>query len=287
MAQRPFAGGGTVKKLNTLSDYLSFYTRALSGKFLLSYLDAFAGTGVIPLANQLPLLSEVAETASVIEGSAIRALRLEKPFDKYVFVDARAKNVAALNELMTQFPELHDRVVIQRGDANASVVEFCRQLTPKDRAVVFLDPFGNQVRWTTIEVIAATSNVDLWYLFPAGLGVTRQVTNDGRILADAEDSLDRLFGNSEWRQAVLEEHSRADLFGEIDGGNRKIANADSVTRHMISQMRTVFRGGVLERWLPLGKRGRHEYSLLFAWSNPSEKAAALARRVATDIMRRK
>jgi three-Cys-motif partner protein len=287
MAQRPFAGRGTVVKLNTLSDYLSFYTRALGGKFRLSYLDAFAGTGEIPFAEKLPLLAEAMELENVIEGSAWRALKLERPFDQYVFVDARPKNVAALDRLKTEFPALRDRIDIRRADANVAVAEFCRKLGASDRAVIFLDPFGNQVQWTTIEIIAATTGIDLWYLFPAGLGVTRQITTDGRILADAEASLDRMFGNDQWRNVVVERRMREDLFGDAGDRSQKVATADSVTRFMIGQMKGVFRGGVLDRWLPLGKQGRHEFSLLFAWSNPSEKAAALAKRVATDIMRRK
>ena len=287
MAQKPFAGKGTVVKLNTLSDYLSFYTRALGGRFRLSYLDAFAGTGEIPFAEGLPLLEETMELENVIEGSARRALKLERPFDHYVFVDARSKNVAALDRLRTEFPALRDRIDTRRADANVAVVEFCRRLGAGDRAVIFLDPFGNQVQWTTIEIIAATIGIDLWYLFPAGLGVARQITNDGRILADAEDSLDRMFGNDQWRHAVIEKEAMEDMFGGTADKSRKLATADSVTRLMINQMKGVFRGGVLDRWLPLGKQGRHEFSLLFAWSNPSERAAALAKRVATDIMRRK
>jgi hypothetical protein len=67
----------------------------------------------------------------------------------------------------------------------------------------------------------------------------------------------------------------------------RIATAESVTRLMISQMKTIFRGGVSERWLALGKGRRHEYSLLFAWSNPGESTRRLAGRVSADIMRRK
>lgn len=287
MAQKSFAGKGTVSKLKTLADYLSFYTRALSGRFRLHYLDAFAGTGEIPFANDLPLLGDGAEASAIIEGSARRALKIPQPFDRYVFVDQRAKNVAELNALRIEFPELSGRIDVQKADANVAVEKFCRDLRPTDRAVVFLDPFGNQVLWTTIKSIAATSNIDLWYLFPAGLGVARQITKEGRVLADAEASLDRMFGNSEWRQALIETRATTDLFGTTGDLNQKLATAESVTRLMISQMKTIFRGGVLDEWLPLGKRGRHEYSLLFAWSNPSSKASRLARRVAKDIMKRK
>lgn len=45
MAQRSFGTAGTIKKLQTIADYLNFYTTALTGKFTLNYVDAFAGSG--------------------------------------------------------------------------------------------------------------------------------------------------------------------------------------------------------------------------------------------------
>jgi three-Cys-motif partner protein len=287
MPQQRFGGKGTVAKLRTLGDYLAFYTAALGGKsFRLIYFDAFAGTGEIPLLNELPLLSGTVELSSVIEGSARRALKLEKPFDEYIFVEKLPSRVAHLEKLKLEFPALADRIRIIRADANDAVQEFCSRLRTFDRVVIFLDPFGNQVQWRTIEAIAATSNIDLWYLFPAGLGVVRQITSDGRILADAEDSLDRLFRSTNWRDAVIQKSADADLFGHLEGVNQKVATAENVTRFMIAEMRSIFRGGVLDRWLPVDNRGVHKFSLLFAWSNPSQKARDLAGRVAADIMSR-
>ena len=34
------------------------------------------------------------------------------------------------------------------------------------RAVLFLDPYGMQVEWATIEAVAKTKAIDLWLLFP-------------------------------------------------------------------------------------------------------------------------
>ncbi len=64
------------------------------------------------------------------------------------------------------------------------------------------------------------------------------------------------------------------------------ASADAATRFMIRRMKIVFKGGVLDRWLPLGKHGAPWYSLIFAWGNPSERAGRIARDIATNIMQR-
>ena len=50
-----------------------------------------------------------------------------------------------------------------------------------NRAVLFLDPYGMQVTWDTIKAIAATNAIDLWILFPLGIGVNRMTPRRGKI----------------------------------------------------------------------------------------------------------
>ena len=64
------------------------------------------------------------------------------------------------------------------------------------------------------------------------------------------------------------------------------ASADVATRFMIRRMKTVFKGGVLDRWLPLGKHGAPWYSLIFAWEILSDRAGASPRDIATNVMQR-
>jgi hypothetical protein len=63
----------------------------------------------------------------------------------------------------------------------------------------------------------------------------------------------------------------------------KVATPKSITLFMIDRMRQIFKGGVLDKWLPLGSSGNHMYSLLFAWANPSEKAR-LAGKLAQAVL---
>src|SRR5256885_13893363 len=140
-------------------------------------------------------------------------------------------------------------------------MKFCGSGRRAWRAVVFLDPYGNQVDWNTIAAPGRTEAVDLWYLFPAGLGVARQIGKDGKVHYTHGPSLDRIFGTSDWRAALLEEKSEPDLFQAERSSVQKIATPDSITRYMIQRMKTEFRGGVLDDWLPLGSNGTHMYSL--------------------------
>jgi three-Cys-motif partner protein len=290
MAQRPFGNQGTRTKLKTIFDYANFYTTALKDQpFRLHYLDAFAGTGAIPLKEEAPLLTGIMDTSEVLEGSARRILSINHPFDRYVFSDIKRTNADELELLRKEFPRLASRIEVMKGNANDVVHDFCVRLGANDRALVFLDPFGNQVDWSTLVKIAETGKVDLWYLFPAWLGVVRQVRNSGEILRDAEASIDAMFGPHNWRAKAVapEENMQGDMFEVNSRPDRKIATADSITRFMIECMSGIFRGGVSEKWLPLGRDGRHFYSLLFACSNPHPKARGLAQRVAREIMTRK
>lgn len=288
MAQKAFGNKSTVKKLETLTDYLNFYTTALKGKFRLNYFDAFAGTGEIPHGNSLPLFEGQVDIVSVIEGSAKRSLKIKTPFDRYYFSDSKLSNVSELESLREEIPLLADRIFTRHGDANDEITKYCRtEITKNDRTVFFLDPYGNQVRWSTIEEIARTEGSDLWYLFPAGLGVVRQISQDAKVQKDAETSLNLLFGDNSWFDALTEPVHQPDMLDVNMEVRRRVATADAVTRFMIKKMKTVFEGKVLDSWLPLGKSGGHWFSLIFACSNKNPRAHELATRVARDIMRRK
>lgn len=287
MPQDKFGGPHTRQKLETVADYAAFYTTALSGKgFRLKYLDAFAGTGEIPLAGELPLLSGTMDIEKVVVGSSKRALSIARPFDHYYFCELGQRKAAELREALGEFSNLTDRITVWRGDANDAVRQFCADLAPKDRGLVFLDPCGSQVSWATLELLAGTKRVDLWYLFPAGLGVVRQIKNSGEVIESSDASLRRLFRDDGYIAECIASESQLGLFGDIET-SRKIATADSITRYMIREMGTIFEGGVADSWLPLGSRGIHKFSLLFACANPGEKAHTLARRVARQIMTRR
>jgi three-Cys-motif partner protein len=283
-AQR-FGGAHTDRKLEKLEAYLKAFSTALKNQhFRLIFFDAFAGTGGIQIADEAPLLEGVSEYASFIEGSAQRALRLGIAFDEYIFVEKSRSKVRQLESLRVQFPTISDRISIRCGDANGELEKFCSQMDWKQtRAVVFLDPFGNQVRWETIIAIAETGAIDLWYLFPAGLGVLRQIPKRKGVHETHEASLDRLLGTREWRNVFIESTSVDDLFGSRENHERR-ATVESITRFMADRMKTVFRGGVLDEWLPLGSGNIHMYSLMFAWANPGEKAK-LAGKLAQAVLR--
>lgn len=290
--QGDFFHSGTAEKLKAISGYLSAYQSVLKSFCAnggrTTYFDAFAGTGDLPIGIEGGgLLKDVEELSVIADGSARRALMVEPWFDRYVFVERSLKKATELAKIKEDFPLQSERISVIRGDANDEVTKFCRRTDwAKTRAVMFLDPFGNQVNWETIAAIARCP-IDLWYLFPAHLGINRQVSNSGIIEDEKAASLDRVLGTSDWRAQFL----FAEIVPQLDGSKREVMrkqlNADIATRFMIARMKSIFKGGVVDGWLPLGPNGAHWYSLVFAWGNSSQAAGAIAKRIAEHLMTRR
>ena len=128
MAAQAFGDEHTRKKLETVEKYLGAFTTALKKRnFKLLYVDACAGSGSsIPKSAsraadgcQSGLLpaEQVADTDQIIVGSAIRALGVEPPFDRYLFNDVKQSNVRALRAQVKQrFSDLEDRVTSTRSN---------------------------------------------------------------------------------------------------------------------------------------------------------------------------
>lgn len=286
MPQKKFGSNHTIKKLDCLEKYLKAYLNVFKNRpgIPTIYVDAFAGTGEIPKASNYEELPLGNEDEAFIVGSARRALEITQSFSEYIFIEKIRGNARALEKLKLAYPE--KSISIWNVDANEGLQKLCAQRNwKKCRAVIFLDPFGSQVPWSTLETIAATEAIDLWYLFPAGLSVNRQISRDGSVHDTHEASLDRIFGTADWRQAFIDiDVSDPDLFGNERSNQVKTATPESVTKYMHHRLTSIFRGGVLDEWLPLGRNNAHWYSLMFAWANPDPKAK-MAGKIAVSVMR--
>lgn len=187
-----FGAAHTALKLETLRKYLPAYTRALQSRFYLHYIDAFAGTGMCNVT--------VGGEQIEIPGSASIAITCAPPFHRMVFIEKSTKRVRALERLKDRAKDRD--IAIVKDDANVAVPAHLRALNAsRDRAIVFLDPYGMQVRWETLREIAASKIADLWYLFPLS-GLYRQASlRADDIDEDKAAALTRILGTEEWRTA--------------------------------------------------------------------------------------
>ena len=292
-----FGGGHTEEKLERLAKYLKAFTTALKNQgFRLLYIDAFAGTGYREPSTHAEdnvqedmfagaILTDSENVKTLLKGSARLALEVEPPFDEYHLIEANRSRWNALKGLAAEFPGLADRVNFVLGDANKEVTRICKNAVwgNKTRAVAFLDPFGAQVDWETVEAIAATEAIDLWYLFPL-MAVVRMTPRDGNVPEAWADRLDKMLGDKGWREAFYARDSNPDLFG--DHALQKTTQVNQVEKYLLSRLKAVF-PAVSKKVLRLPEEeGRTMFLLVFACANPKAKAMGLALKIADDILGR-
>ncbi|MGI9069794.1 MAG: three-Cys-motif partner protein TcmP [Bryobacteraceae bacterium] len=294
MTEHKFGGGWTEIKLSRLQKYLKAYRQIFTqneraGYFKTWYVDAFAGTGSrVPTATALEsvLFQDVyedEETTQYRDGSATIALSLPEPFDNYLFIEKSKGRVGALQQTIErEHSALQPRCDFRQGDANEVLKAWCKERDwQKERAVVFLDPYGMQVEWSTVEALAATKAIDLWYLFPLGVGVARLLTYSGNIDEAWKNRLDLLFGTAEWRTEFYRITVARDLFGEDYETVQRDASAAKIEAFIHARLAQIFekaaKGLVLRN-----SRSSPLYLLCFAAAN--KKGAPTAIRIAQDIL---
>jgi three-Cys-motif partner protein len=184
-----FGGEWTKEKLLRLQKYLKAYTTIFNSnekarKLHFMYVDAFAGTGSFQktqsqVTGQADIFSDnVPEIEEFLKGSARIALEINPPFREYIFIERNPEYAQQLQQLKNEFAGRKIKIINE--DANSYLLRWCESTNWKTaRAVVFLDPYGMEVEWNVIEALARTEAVDLWYLFPLGIGVNRLLTRSG------------------------------------------------------------------------------------------------------------
>src|SRR3546814_12861976 len=102
-----------------------------------------------------------------------------------------------------------------QGEANSSIQEQMRKVGGFDwkstRAVAFLDPFGLQVPWSTIEALSKTKAIEVIVNLPVGMAIQRLLPNSGDFAPDKRERLSEYFGSPEWEAVLYGESSG--LFG--------------------------------------------------------------------------
>lgn len=285
-----FGGDHTEMKVDVLRRYLTAYMTVMKKQpyFLLWYIDAFAGSGtrieVIPEKEDLFGYSPA--RTRIFEGSAKIAMGLDRPFNRYRFIEAHRGRRNDLQKVSAEFAGLDAECL--PGDANQEITKLLS--TPEwrgvsnNRGVIFLDPYGLGVDHSTIKAIAQTKKLDVWYLFSLQ-GVYRQAAHDpNKIDLRKNERLSKIFGREDWRELFYQKEIITDMF---DG------EREQVYRISYQQMPSVIKGE-LERVFPAVSEPlplpRHkmppQFLLYFCVSNPAKAAIETAQRIANHIIGR-
>lgn len=292
-----FGGTWTERKLAVLAGYLQSYTTALKDKptaarpFRKAFIDAFAGTGYRHARREddelqqarlaFPDLAED-EPQELLDGSAKIALRTEPPFDSYIFIERDPARCEELEKLKGEFPERAPNVRIVQGEANEEIRKLGDKEWSSHRAVLFFDPYGMQVEWSTIEAVAHTKAIDLWLLFPLGIGVNRLLTKSGDIPPSWRLRLDRLLGTNDWYDKFYEVITSPTLFGTEEDRVAK-ASMETIGRYFNDRLKSIFPGVAEEPGILRNSVNNPLYLLCFAAAN--ERGARTALRIARHLLR--
>ncbi|MBF2063480.1 MAG: three-Cys-motif partner protein TcmP [Calothrix sp. C42_A2020_038] len=194
-------------KLALLAKYLKAYSVIMNDQkksWLREYyyIDAFAGS-VRPRAKE--------DEQRYIDGSPLRALQTEPKFDAYFFIDVSSRRIERIEMLREDFP--HSRIEIYEGNCNNVLRDNIIPQIPyasKKRAFVFLDPYGLQVDWETIQDLANTKTCDIFINFSV-MGVTRLLPKDQPPQSEALEQISKVMGSTDWINQIYQPPAQVQL----------------------------------------------------------------------------
>lgn len=233
-------GSWSEEKLDLLAKYLKAYSDIMSSekeKWLNAYyyVDAFAGS-VRPRAKE--------DEQRYIEGSPLRALQTRPKFDAYWFIDTSQRRVDKFEKLREEFPDC--KIETRLGNCNDVLrQEIIPQIPYRSfkRAFVFLDPYGLQIDWETIQELANTQTCDIFINFSV-MGVTRLLPRDQDPEPKVIQQIDNVMGSTDWIDQIYKEPLgvQLDLFGNPTEPNaiRESLPAEWLASLYTEQLRSLF-----------------------------------------------
>lgn len=290
-----FGGPWTLEKLGIVERYLRAYCKVFKNQrwCRLVYLDAFAGTGQIIQNFEGDDGADTEDSNDFIMGSAERALKVEdRPFDLLVFVEKEPERCARLKELRGRYPGRLSDVVNEDANDFLSALNHdtflgeSRSVTYRDwRGVLFVDPFGTQLDWTTVEHIASMERLDMWLLFPVG-AIARMLPRSrdpSSVNPKWADKLSRVFGGYSWRD-LYGRDPQPNLFGTEE--SVRAQGVDGLMEIYKEQLCGVFGTRLLEESRTLRNSiNAPLFELIFCVGSPSPKAIGAAQRIAKDLIK--
>ncbi len=286
-----FGGDWTEDKLNRLTAYLSAYMTAMKNQpFNKIYVDAFASTGYREVGSkkssqeQLFIELDEPEAQGFLKGSASRALDVEPAFSQYLFIEKDPKRAKELEKLKASHADMANKMQIVTADANEYLKQWCDEMDwSKNRAVLFLDPFGMQVEWSLLEAIAKTKAIDVWLLFPF-VGVNRHLTRGEPPPEEWAARITKIMGTDDWRNEFYPAKTEPNLFEEAELQS-KDTDFERIGAYFGKRLETIF-AGVAKNPLPL-RNSRNTPLFLFCFAVSNARGKDLALRMAEHILKKR
>lgn len=271
-----FGGSWTEAKMEIVVSYAKAYLTIMDKQSWAKtmYFDGFAGSGII----------ETDEREDVKKGTALRILDIlePSPFDLYYFVELDEVHKAEL-EKRIQENYFGRNAHVVNADCNDKLMSMAEFLKANKifRALVFIDPYGMSVNWSSIEALKGLG-VDLWILVPTGIGIGRLLKNDGNISEAWLSKLEKFLGLS---QEKIKKHfyktkEQNTLFG-IETIIEKEKNTVNKAGELYKQrLNTIFKF-VSESFVMKNSTNSIMYHFMMATNNPT------ALKIANEVIKPK
>ncbi len=198
-------GSWSIDKLNLLRKYLEAYVTVLKKQSWCKgyeYIDGFAGTGK----------PKTRDEQQYVAGSPRVAVELPSPFTKYHFIESSNWRIKKLERLRREFP--NHEIEIYPGDCNEMLrtkIVPALPLKSYKRAIAFLDPFGMELEWSTLEEVSRAGTIEVFLNFSV-MAINRNVRLRRKedISPSVRRRMDRFWG-TDWEAELYEEEQT--LFG--------------------------------------------------------------------------
>ena len=258
-----------------LKSYLNTYTTALKNKpFRLIYIDGFAGTGGVNVRYN----NHVTEYT---DGSVMRALAVkDRQFDQLYCIEKDHDRCMSLKKRL----KAHRRCIVKEADFN-EYIESIDALPDHTRGVVFIDPFGASVKWSTIERIASFKALDMWLLYPTS-AITRMfpVRKRPSDVSGWETKLTAIFGGEEWKELYKDDPQQT-----LTGEPRHLREEDArnISKLYQRKLKALFGDRFLNKTYEFKTRTNMVlFEFMFCVGSPSPSAIKLAKKFARHILKK-
>jgi three-Cys-motif partner protein len=153
-------------------------------------------------------------------------------------------------------------------------------LNDKKAALVFLDPFGMQINWESIELLKG-ERVDLWILLPSGVIVNRLLDREGKL--SFSKKLEKFFGLpiEEIKEKFYKIETENTLFGKQERIKKVENSIDKIAKIYIDQLKRVFQHVTDPPYTLKNSKNVTIYHFIFASNNKT------AHKIASEIIGKK
>lgn len=172
-----------------LSKYLKIVTSGMGKKWeSLTYIDLFSGPGKSIIKSD--------KKRNEIDGSPLIAIKLKHPFSKYIFVEKEPQLINALKERCRK-SSLFNRMEFIEGDCNNKITEVVNQIPERSLGIAFIDPYGLEFSFSSLEKLVNNRKMDLVINFHMGMAIKRNVD---KFIKKRWSRLDEFLGDDKWRE---------------------------------------------------------------------------------------